>query len=360
MPAYKDSITGKWYVQFWHTDYAGKKKKKMKRGFPRKSDALKWEAEYKLKMSGSPDMTFASLTDHYLEDCRTRMKIMTMERKQSMSNTHLLPAFGDMALNEIDARTVRAWQNRLLKQKLKPSYTKALHSELSATFNYGIRYYNLPENPAKKAGPVGNANSKIVNFWTLDEFNRFIEQVADEEAKTIFTLLFWSGMRIGEALALTLNDFNRENKTVTISKTKARLHKRDIITSPKTEKSKRTITLPDNVLEQVDRYVFTLYDYNPTKQLFMLGRMTISKRLNDAAHASKLKQIRIHDLRHSHASLLIEMGFPPLMISERLGHENMTTTMNVYSHLYPNKQQDIADKLNNLKNGIKTESAEEK
>lgn len=357
MPAYKDTTTGKWYVQFWHTDHRGKKKKKMKRGFSRKSDALKWEAEYKLKMSGSPDMTFASLTEHYLDDCRTRLREMTMERKGTMANIHLLPAFGDMPITAINALVVRKWQNELLAKNFKPSYTKSIHSELSSIFNYGIRYYGLSENPAKNAGPVGKAASKIVNFWTLDEFNQFIAQVTDKEAKAIYTLLFWTGMRIGEALAITLADFDTAAKTITVSKTKTRLRKHDIITAPKTEKSNRTITLPDNVVEELNNYISTFYDYNG-KQLFTMQREVIARKMKRAAEKANVKRIRIHDLRHSHASLLIEMGFPPLVISERLGHENVTTTMNTYSHLYPNKQQDIADKLNNLKNRIKPESNE--
>ena len=358
MPAYKDKTTGKWYVQFWHTDYHGKKKKKMKRGFSRKSDALKWESEYKLKMAGSPDMTFASLMEHYLDDSRTRMKASTMQTKVSKANNYLLPYFGELPITAIDARKVRNWQNSMLKKDLKPSYLKLIHGELSAVFNYGIRYYGLTENPAKIAGAIGSLNMKATNFWTLDEFNRALEQVIDIESKMLFTLLFWTGMRFGEALALTLNDFDFANKTVRINKTKNRISGDDSITAPKTEKSNRTIALSDEVIEQVQRYVETFYDYNPKDLLFGYGRTTFTNRLKEAARIAEVKVVSIHSLRHAHASLLIEMGFSPLLISERLGHDNVTTTMNIYSHLYPNKQQDIADGLNNLKNGIKPESAE--
>lgn len=356
MPAYKDKTTGKWYVQFWHTDYHGKKKKKMKRGFDRKSDALKWESEYKLKMAGSPDMTFASLMEHYLDDCRTRLKETTMQGKQVVADKHLLPFFGALPIADIKPRTVRSWQNELLKLDYKPSYLKKLHNQLSSVFNYGIRYYGLHENPANQAGSIGKTGVKIVNFWTVEDFERFNEQASDEELKLLVTLLFWTGMRIGEALAVTLNDFDLANKTVTINKTKTRLHKRDIITAPKTEKSNRVITLPDNVVDELQRYLETLYDYHPHRQLFAILKTTMYYRFAKTIERAGVPKIRIHDLRHSHASLLIEMGFPPLLISERLGHENVSTTLNVYSHLYPNKQQNVAMKLNNLKNGIKPES----
>ena len=155
-------------------------------------------------------------------------------------------------------------------------------------------------------------------------------------------------MREGELLALTLNDFDFDNNTVSITKNYARLGYEEIIQVPKTPKSKRTITLPAEIMEMVKEYSSMLYDYKPTDRLFLTSKQSLTREMIRGCTASGVKRIRIHDLRHSHASLLIELGFAPLLISERLGHENIETTLNTYSHLYPNKHGEVAEILSKL------------
>lgn len=155
-------------------------------------------------------------------------------------------------------------------------------------------------------------------------------------------------MRSGELLALTLNDFDFEAKTVSISKNFTRLNGKDLILTPKTPKSKRTITLPDFICDMVQDYVTHLYDYKPKERLFPVTKSYLDHEMRRGCQKSGVKKIRVHDIRHSHASLLIEQGFPPLLISERLGHEKIQTTLQTYSHLYPNKHSQVADKLQEL------------
>ena len=161
-------------------------------------------------------------------------------------------------------------------------------------------------------------------------------------------LLFWTGMRSGELLALTLNDFDFKEKTVSINKNFSRLNGKDLILTPKTPKSKRTITLPDFICKMVQDYANHLYDYKPNERLFPVTKFYLDHEIRRGCHKSGIKKIRVHDIRYSHASLLIEQGFPPLMISERLGHEKIQTTLQIYSHLYPNKHSLLADKLQEL------------
>ena len=123
---------------------------------------------------------------------------------------------------------------------------------------------------------------------------------------------------------------------------------KDLIQTPKTPKSKRTITLPVEIMEMVKQYSSKLYDYKPTDRLFPTNKSYLTREMIRGCKDSEVKKIRIHDLRHSHASLLIELGFAPLLISERLGHENVETTLNTYSHLYPNKHGEVAETLSKL------------
>ena len=220
---------------------------------------------------------------------------------------------------------------------------------LSAIFNFAVKYYKLPSNPAAACGSMGKKKAEGMQFWTKEEFDQFIPHVSDKPmSKVIFYLFFYSGIREGELLALTLNDFDFDKNTVSITKNYARVNNQDIIQTPKTPKSKRTITLPVEIMEMVKEYGGMLYDYKPTDRLFPTQKSFLTREMVRGCKLSGVKKIRIHDLRHSHASLLIELGFAPLLISERLGHENVETTLNTYSHLYPNKHGEVAEILSNL------------
>lgn len=170
---------------------------------------------------------------------------------------------------------------------------------------------------------MGKKNADCMLFWTVDEFKRFAAAVSDKSDKivstTIFNLLFWSGMRSGEMLALTLNDFDFDTNTVSISKNYARLDNEDLILEPKTPKSKRKVTLPPFICDLVKSYAEKLVDYETNERLFTVTKHYLKHEMDRGCKKSGVKVIRIHDLRHSHASLLIEMGFSPLLISERLG-----------------------------------------
>lgn len=152
--------------------------------------------------------------------------------------------------------------------------------------------------------------------------------------------------------ALTLDDFDKVNKTVKIFKTLTRIERRDIVSEPKTPRSNRIINLPDFLFEKLEEYLTHLYDYKSSERLFTITKHYLLKEMMRGCLKSDIKRIRVHDLRHSHASLLIELGFPAILIRNRLGHEDIETTLNTYSHLYPNKHEEVADKLNEIKNGI--------
>jgi len=187
-----------------------------------------------------------------------------------------------------------------------------------------------------------------MKFWTLKEFKRFIEFNDKPVSNLAFKILFWTGIRSGELMALTFKDINLKDKTININKTYTRLNKQDIINEPKTPKSKRVISISDSLCKDIEEYKSKLYDYKENDRIFNFTKFFLTHEMIRVCKKSEVKQIRIHDLRHSHASLLIELGFTPLLISERLGHEKIQTTLNTYSHLYPNKGNIIANKLDDL------------
>lgn len=354
MPVYKDEQRGTFFCSFYYTDWTGEKKKKTKRGFKLKREAQAFERSFLEQTQGEPTMTFASLVDLYLADARTRLRLSTVTTKEYVIKSKMLPFFGKLRLDQITPAHVRKWQNELIEQGFKDTYLRTIHIDLSTIFNYACRYYNLSGNPCAKAGAIGKSKAERLNFWTQEEYQLFIESLKDQPiAHTAFQLLYWSGMRIGELLALEPEDFDFVRKSVSVNKSFQRIGKADIITDPKTDKSKREILLPAFLCLEVQEYIKRRAISK--ERLFPFTKQYFTTKLAKACEKSGVKRIRVHDIRHSHASLLIELGFSPLLIAERLGHENIETTLNIYSHLYPNKQAELVEKLENL--GISTISA---
>lgn len=351
MPTYKDEKTGLWYCKFVYKDWTGKSRQKKKMGFKLQREAKEWELDFLNKYSGTVDMKFRHFAEIYLADCKVRLKPTTYPGKENMFRKHIIPYFGEMKLNKITATMVRQWQNVMMSDPAhyKKTYLKSINNQLSALFNFACKYYGLTENPAKTCGSMGKSKADKMKFWTLDEFKAFEEAISDKViSKTIFNLLYWSGMRSGEMMALTLEDFDFEEQAVEINKNYARLDREDLILDPKTPKSKRTISLPTHVCDLVQEYASKLVDYQEGDRLFYVTKSFLYHEMKRGCFKSRTKLIRVHDIRHSHASLLIELGVSVLYISERLGHENIETTLEIYAHLYPHKNVQIMEQLNAL------------
>lgn len=341
----------KYYAAFYFTDHTGERRKKKKEGFTSSAAAKQYEKEFLEKASGSANITFKSLCDIYLKDCQARLKPTTYRGKKYLFKDKLIPFFNSTPITDITPAMIRSWQNKLLTHS--PAYTqtyiKTCNNQISALFNYACRYYGLKSNPVHIAGTIGKKHSGRLDFWTVDEYNKFISALPQDNRpfRMAFELLFFTGCRSGELLALTVADFDTAAGTIDINKNYACVDGKEYIMAPKTPKSKRVITLPPIVSQHLQQYIASLYEPDPAERLFaMLNKYSLGKMLKRAAAAAGIKSIRVHDLRHSHASLLIELGFSPLLISERLGHENIETTLQIYSHLYPNKAGEVAAKLN--------------
>lgn len=353
MSVYKDK-NGTWYAEFRYRDWNGEQKRHKKRGFKTQREAKEYERDFLNKSHTDKHLTFANLTELYLEDCKVRLKASTYEGKVFLFNKNLLPYFGKMHIENINPQTVRRWQTELMKKGCKDTYLKQIHNQLSAVFNYAVKYCGLHSNPARECGSMGSKHADTMQFWTVEEFERFDKAISDDPmSHAIFNLLFWSGMREGEMLALTLNDFDFENNTIRINKTYSVLKGGiETITPPKTKKSKREIDMPDFCMDIIRDYVRKLYGIRKTDRLFPTNKYFISDTMTRGCLKAEVKRIRIHDLRHSHASVLINMGVSILLISERLGHENIETTLRTYSHLYRSTVKDTVRQLETLHNNM--------
>lgn len=346
MKAEKDPKTGKWLIQYRFTDWQGKRRKSTKRGFATKREAEEWLRTFLVTQKADFDMKFEEFLKMYYADMETRLREHTMRTKKYIIDLKILPYFGQKRVNDITAADIRRWQNELIKKGYSPTYLKTINNQLSAIFNYAVKYYDLKGNPCTKAGSIGKSRAEEMSFWTIDEFRQFVDCVMDKRQSYMsFMILYWTGMRLGELLALTPADIDLDKHTISITKSYQRLGKKDVVTPPKTPKSKRLITIPEFLVADIKDYMDSLYEVQEDDRLFPVTKYFLEHEMQRGIKASGVKRIRIHDLRHSHASMLVELGFSPLEIADRLGHEKIETTLNTYSHLYPNKQVKIADRL---------------
>lgn len=358
MPAYKytlkDGKTIKWYANFYYTDWTGQKKHVCKRGFKTQREAKEYERSFMDQRTKTCDILFSSLVENYLEDLSHRLKPTTMRTKRSAIENRILPYFANIKVCDIDTIKVRKWQNELLTHRdenenpYSNTYLRELQNQLSAIFNYAVSHYNLPANPCRTAGTIGKARSDEMNIWTQEQYESFSKLVENPAVKLALDILFYTGIRSGELLALTPSDIHSDRR-ISINKNYARLNGEDLLLTPKTPKSKRSIAIPDFLYDDIQKHILMLREIEPNDRIFNFTRQTLEYMLKKRAKEIGLPQIRVHDLRHSHASMLIELGFTPLEIADRLGHESVKTTLDTYSHLYPDKDQQLADRLNQFR-----------
>lgn len=356
MAAFKNKKNGTWYVQFWYTDWKGERHQKFKRGFTTKKDALAWEREFLMEKQADINMTFESFVKLYEQDIKPKLKLNTWKTKESIIQKKILPYFGKRKLSEIKAKDIIDWQNEIRNmtdwhgKPLSKTYLKTVHNQLSAIFNHAIRYYGLQINPAQRAGNMGTEERREMLFWTREEYARFSEAMMDKPLSYYaFEMLYWCGIREGELLALTPADFNFEKQTVSINKSYQRINKQDLITSPKTPKSNRIIQMPRFLCEEMQDYLKQLYGVEQDSRIFPITKTYLHREMDRGCKQTGVKRIRIHNLRHSHISLLIDMGFTALAIADRVGHESIDITYR-YAHLFPTRQTEMAYKLDLLKN----------
>lgn len=225
MPAYKYTLkSGKtlWYANFYYTDWTGEKKHICKRGFKTQREAKDYERSFLDQQSSSSDILFSSLVANYLEDMEHRLKPTTMENKRFIIDKKLLPYFGKQKICDIDTIKVRKWQNELISYRdddgkpFSQTYLKTVNNQLSAIMNYAVSHYRLPVNPCRAAGSMGKSKADEMNIWTQAEYEKFSNAISKSSMKLAFDILFYTGMRSGELLALTPADILSSKELISI------------------------------------------------------------------------------------------------------------------------------------------------
>ncbi|MBR1740260.1 MAG: site-specific integrase [Lachnospiraceae bacterium] len=312
MPAYKytlkDGKTTLWRAKFYVTDWTGTKKQICKRGFKTQREAKDFERNYLEQLKTSSDIMFSELVENYMEDMSHRLKPTTMATKKHLIETKIIPYFAKLKTCDIDTIRIRKWQNELLgyrDEKGKPfsqTYLKTIHNQLSAILNYAVSHYGLRTNPCHAAGSIGKGHADEMRFWTQKEYEIFSKAVQKSAIKLAFDILFYSGIREGELLALTPKDILSDKK-IDINKNYAKIDGEELFLIPKTDKSNRIISIPDFLYDDIQEYISKLYGIKNTDRIFYFTRSALQKDIKYYAEKAGLKPIRVHDLRHSHVSL---------------------------------------------------------
>lgn len=192
MPATRDGKT--WRSQFYYEDWQGARHKKNKRGFKTKAEAEEWERNFRQQQRKDLDINFENFVEIYFTDVENRLRESTIKNKRYVFDLKVTPYFKKKKMCEIKTSDIRAWQNELIKQGYAPTYLKSINNQLAALFNYAVRYYDLNDNPCRKAGSIGKSKADDMEFWTKQEFKQFLSSMDKKpEARMAFMLLYWTG-----------------------------------------------------------------------------------------------------------------------------------------------------------------------
>ena len=338
----------------------GKQIQKYRSGFATKKEA---RAEYSKLILSTPDeltekkeeVTFKKfIQEIYLPWYKTQVKESTYKNRYATIEKHF-SYFYKMNTDKIEPIHVQNWQLKLAKN-YSPNYVRIIQGMLAVAFDRAIVLGLAKKNPARMIGNVKSRKPKI-DFWTLEEFQKVISLLykGDYYEHYLFIsywLLFMTGMRIGEAAALQWSDIDFETGILSINKNLYYKTMTDYkFVETKTQASIRDIVIDDDTLKELKEWKKVQQKVLP-KCNFVLSyngtptsKTTLPRALEKLANLAGVHRIKIHALRHSHASLLISMGENPLIIKDRLGHEKIQTTLGTYGHLYPNSNFEVAKKL---------------
>lgn len=359
MPVYQDKKTKKWKFRVYADDVFGNRKQYERKGFATKKEAQQSEINFLMQdKSDYSKMTFNDLWIEYINSKKIQLKAQSLRSVESRFKNHILPFFKDYKLNKITNSVYLKWQMEIEKKGFRHKYNSSLHGAMVNILNYAIRFYGLKENIATLTGNFKRKTElvKNVDFWTYEEFQKFISCVDDLVYNTFFETLYYTGLRQGEALALNWNDINNGYLSITKTISKELVDKKHIINTPKTSKSFRQVKIDDELLNKLyELKEFYKGFVNFSNDWFIFGGLnplapsTIGRRKDKYCELANIKKIRIHDFRHSHASLLLSMNVPIIVISERLGHSDINMTLNTYSHMIPKDEDKAVNILNQIK-----------
>ncbi len=354
---------GKYRVDYSYLSN-GKRKRTCKRGFILQKEAKLWQSKElpKLiaKLEGTEDIKetlfMENLIDEYMDFSKLRRRETTCETKRNIIETKITPFFKGKKAFYVSRKDIIEWQNYLLQLKKSdgtgyaPTYLRTISNQLSAIFNYAGNKYDLQINPVLKVERIGKKKAPQRDIWTLEEYTQISKCLQDTPMwYYAFEILFWCGIREGELLALTPRNFDLEKCIIKITNSYARLNRKDIVGDTKTDESYRAFKIPQKLAIEIKEYMDSFYGVDDDTRIFPMTKKSLYSARDKACAESGVKRITIHDIRHSHISLLENCvnSATTKSISNRAGHTNTNMTLH-YAHMYEGQDSNIAKELNEM------------
>ena len=358
MPVYKDKKTGKWYFAFRKV-VEGITYNKKERGFNTKTEAMLAEAECVKRLGNkiSIQIKESMLNDvfaKFIEYRKTNRKISTICLMEEKYSPHIKGCLGNRIVSSITVDEIKQWKLDLINKHLSESRTNGVISLLRQVLEYATRLnIHFDSSLIVELEPVRIDSIKHERpVWTLEEFQRFFDAFMVDNPKEklyhdYFKCFFASGMRPNEFRALQVRDIRGNYLNVNHTIMSKKKGEKDIILSPKNKTSNRDVIMPDDIMKII---LENCKGYNPTDYIFgkeiALRETTLRRYLVNHAKAAGLNPIPLHSFRHSHATHLIRSGVPIKIVSERLGHESVLTTLNIYTHIVKGDEATVLNYLN--------------
>lgn len=366
MPVYKSKAEKTkdnkiWYFKCNYKDIEGNIKQKKSKKFATKEEATKEEAKFLLSIgenkSKNNKINFNNIYDEYMAKLSSEVRPQTL-KKNANYYKHIEQYLGKISVDKLSLEQVNKWQYEMNSKNLKCSYKNKIFNFVKALMRYAHTYYKINNNVLELVGSFKNPNEvkEEMLFFTEDEFKKYISVIDDVLWKAVFKTLFYCGIRQGELQALSWNDVNFEDNTININKTLTTKLKNQPYTifPPKTKSSYRIIPITNSLSEDLNNLYniySTLDGFNKNWFVFggikPLSETTIQNHKNKYCKQANVKQIRIHDFRHSCASLLISKNADPVLVAKYLGHSDVSMTLNRYSHMYKSKLNEIIKLIEN-------------
>lgn len=352
----------KWIFYDWVTQLDGSRKKYFSKKYASRKEALDAEKEFLTKYTNidvnTSNMTFKELYLSYYNYQADKVKFTTI--KTYKDRVKFFQDLDNVKVNDFSILHFERWKEFINKQNISTNYKNHLYKFFKAILNYGSKWYGL--NFAGMYLKMTNFTDpneipKEMDFYTYDEFQKFIACEEDILYKALYETLYYCGLRRGELKGLTWEDIDFEDKTLRVNKNVVSYieGKKFRVTTPKTKSSNRILPMPDILVNDLKQVYENFKKYqNFNKKWFVFGGVEpisngkIRTHKISNCNKAKIREIRIHDFRHSCASLLINSGANINMVAKYLGHTKIDETLNTYSHLFKNKMNDIVNIINNL------------
>lgn len=360
MASYEQNKSSKlWSVRFREVKDGMIGQKRLS-GFKRKKDAEEaynlYLQEQRLKTveTAPPEkILFNDMVELFLKSKEGNIKYSSYYALERQFAKNIKPYFEGKYIQDVTPFDINEWQRSI--SHLKFNTRSNLRARVAAIYKFAYKYYDIKDIMPKTEELRNLETPKEIQYWTLKEFQTFIKVIEDPIYKTFFSFLYLIGTRKGEALALKWEDIDFEKKTVHICKNVTN-KTRDIaweITTTKNRSSTRTVSVPDNLITMLKTYKAWQEKQCESQEFIFCGsrplpEKTIMRTFQKYIEKAKVKKIRIHDLRHSCASLLISEGATIVAVANRLGHSNIEQTLNTYSHIMPKDEEIILKVLDRV------------